>query len=81
MILSGQCLGSVSPLSGHNKITEPTMRFRALDISHIANSISKCKRFPKALLDTRYNLVNKKDVILLLHGSGTTLTNNEIKGH
>ena len=57
---------------------EPTMRV-ALEIPRIANSIDKGKSVPKALLDAGYNLVNNKDILSILKGSGIILPNNEIE--
>ena len=51
----------------------------ALEIPRIANSIDKGKRVPKALLDAGDNLVNNKDILSILKGSGIILPNNEIE--
>ena len=75
MIQSG---GFFDPFICLNKIMEPTMRV-ALEIPCIANSIDKGKSVPKALLDAGYNLVNSKDILSILKGSGIILPNNEIE--
>ena len=51
----------------------------SLEVPDILNKIKKGENILGTLLDAGYNIVNNKDALSLLKGSGITLTNNEIK--